>query len=378
MLLSAVSLCFFISLLTFSLPSASDVSAQSPTATATPRPPLFPSATPQPTLDYSCNGQQPLGYGSVTPDPFWLMNCSQCLTPVFPTGTPQPESTFTYSMTQTAEAVFSPTPNVTPTSIPESYSEISCGSGYFQCTQITPYHIQLIPITQLYVSQTYHNIVDDIEVKMYVHVTVHFDAGIFTYNGGVGGYPPKGATPIDISTGEQYVYPDQYTVDGSGNAKYWYVPAGEYSFVINEGIDFFEVNSEGGGTTAYVSAYGITVDIYSYPVDTGTPTPTPTPVLGYCQSILPVSGDENLDVCEEGIFCMPDVSLGDSYCPIDIPSRTIPLSLFGFDDVEIPSISVCFTAVYFGSVTAWGVVIDIDWIVYVMAGALILRMIIWS
>jgi hypothetical protein len=371
---SAVLLCCFIFPLILLLHSENNIaSAQVPTQTATPRPPLFPSATPQPTLDYSCNGQQPTGYGTVTPDAFWSMNCSQCLTPISPTGTPQPESTFTYAMTQTAQVV-TPTSTIapTPTATPTNLEPIYCGAGFFHCEQITMYHIRITSPNTQWIGYTSHGVTYD--GIGYVVVTVSDNGlglGVQTYD--FHSTPPKPVTATDVALGQYFLYDSYFFIDNDGG-KHWQIHAGIYEFTINFANTLgFELSNEGGGTNAVVIANTIIVDIYSYPPNLTIPTPTPTASLGYCDAIIPDTTNDDVDICAEGIFCLPDVTIGNTHCPIDFDSINIPLSVFGFTDVNIPSISVCFVQLYFGTITAWGVEIDIDWIVYVMAASWILH-----
>jgi hypothetical protein len=88
--ITAVIILAVITLATVNLPvSAQDPTPQmegtpEPNLTDTPTPtfePMVKTSTPRPTEDNTCPGYQPIGWGQITPDPRWLDNCRNCITP---------------------------------------------------------------------------------------------------------------------------------------------------------------------------------------------------------------------------------------------------------------------------------------------------------
>lgn len=388
----AVLLCSFIFLPYFSPLPESKVTAQEPTATYQP---LFPTSTPVPTQNYDCpEGQQPQGWGTVTPDASWYINCSQCVTPIVETGTPYPQSTFTVGMTQTAQAVTTVTPTATLTPVvTATATSTGCGEsiicngvtgGSGTCTQLDACTL-LFDLSWSDNSHPYNTafgnlVAADGLLNSGTPVYVFYDDFTLT----VSNYQTSDRyidfwRSLSLGWNHTQVLND-YLIPAMGTVN---IAVPELAFPFTSTTTHQNGFGVGGyGARWATVSVSMNLSTLSMPITVSTRpiqmTPAPTPVVtatpsGYCASVLPAVGSE--DPCENGVFCMPDVRIGSKICPVNLSSVTVPLSLLGFNDVTIPSLRICFQEIQFGSMVVWGQDIDIDYIVFVMAGAAIVRMI---
>lgn len=383
--LLALLLCSFIFLLSLSPVSARELLqvTNTPQPPDTPTPtyaPLWPSATPEPTQDLSCPGVQPEGWGTVTPDPYWYLTCSECITPQFETTTPEPVSTFVWNMTQTAQAMATgtPTPAATVTAQPTvpvgftlTYTGDSggCTSGpYVTCSRSVSCAQDgmggyICDITYLFgddmtnmgsnftLNLNWTTGVFDTPVSLYYRLT---GFGVFTSY--------SNADIVDM----QFSGSPDITIQGDSGV--WNLPAQPEPYQ----AFYLKFSRVTGASELFVGSASMRLELSPLPIGVPTPTPEPTPISSYCASV-DAEGDEDLS----DYFDIPTVRIGQAQC-FGIDAVNIPLGWLGFDDVYIPGVQVCLIPVFFGKLVAWGMEIDLDYIGYVAAGAMVLRMILRS
>ena len=378
-LILTLGLSFFF--LLFPLPSSPVLraSAQEPSVTPITFVPLFPSSTPEPTKDLTCPGVQPSGYGTLTPDPYWLLNCSPCLTNVpHSTASPFPVSTFMIPLTQTAQAGITPTITATQTvtAIPTSAVGLSCAtSAGGTCSQInsntvggTFNHVSngtskasylgINPVpsgTPLYVRFSMINMIYD-----NYYIQRNWSGYISYSNTGPATLEINpNNIPLLVGHNSLLLYNKQYVINPS-NAS---LGTTYYVYLTHSGIQ--GTYTQDVTYTVYVSTDGF----YSDATPTPTPTVTPTP-SGYCSSIV---GTDALGIDSE--FALPVPVLGAKTCPVNYGGNDVPLfGLFGLPDVHIPSIQVCFQDITFGILKYYGMDIDVDYLAYILAAAVIVSM----
>jgi hypothetical protein len=316
----------------------------------------------------TCSGEQPAGWGAVTPDMTWYLNCSNCITPDgLETSTPAVIGTPPPAGTGTPAVTITPTPSfylICGTgNIGGTCSEVALGviGGSFQYLDDTsqPYnsggaqahlHIQGSPNlpanTVLYV--TFYS------ATWTVNSFYGVDRLVDTYLSAGGGYQ------VD----DDLLLSEYGSVSSSLPAPYYYQATTGLSNIYT-GVTFWAYANRSGSLGSY-SGSG-TFEVY---VSTdGYYTPE-VPSTSYCGEVVPAGGE---DPCEIGAFCLPSPGTGATSCPVDIPSVTIPLGVLGFDDIVIPYFRICFTEIHFGSMIVWGILIDLDYIAYIIAAAAVVK-----
>jgi hypothetical protein len=319
-----------------------------------------------------------------------MLYCQNCVTPIATgTGIPgTPVSTFMVPLTQTAQALVTPssTPTASPTVTPTQSAcvPITCGNilnGSGTCTQLDTCTIR---------------------------ANIEWSTSYRPYSSGsITALPVSG---IFTSGQPMYIRYDEYTLQIANNYSaskaidYWYsifpgfnhtqglddyfVSAFSTAFVQVPRLDyiFYTGGQQQNGLTASIyanrwattsvnftlSAVDMPIYISSLPFPSGTPTPSPIPTsLSYCSTVLPDSGGDDIS----GEFQLPVPMLGAIHCPVNFPGLTIPLyNVLNLPDFQIPHVKICFQEVTFGSLRYFGVDIELDYIAYVLAVALVISM----
>ena len=363
-LLGSWAVLFSFSLFQPSLSQALGTDIQQATGTpippsATNRPPLFPSSTPAPTLDYSCNGTQPVGWGTVTPDPYWLLNCETCVTR-FPTPT-------VTSLPPTLVVTGTPA-TATATVLPDGltyYRTLYFGNGCLDpVSQCEPYYDGLMctwsGVTNNGSGNNCSFKLDFYDsrgpaVRQYYMVVDAVADGQYGYSGpSVAFFPPSDfAIPgSPSSTGLGAVHLERFGTIGN------YADYQEFA------IDWFN----------YLNYASFSGTLYIQP---GEVVPTPMPDLpGYCGDVLPdTTGGSGEDPCVAGIMCLPEPTTGDKSC-FGISEFSIPIGVLGIDTIGTPGVNICFQEIYFGKMIMWGMEIDLDYMALVFAAVALVR--IWT
>ena len=97
----------------------------------------------------------------------------------------------------------------------------------------------------------------------------------------------------------------------------------------------------------------------------------------YCSSVQAEgTGTEG----DEDTFQLPGINIGVADC-VTVAGITVPLdwtdTLFGtgWEDWNLPGMQICFTPIDFGTLTLFGITIDLDLIALGMAGVVLIRLI---
>lgn len=397
MLIRLLLLLCCIFLLTFSPVLGIDhASAQDPTSTDTPsdtptptNAPIFTDPTLVPTGHYVCTGNQPIGWGTVTPDPYWLMQCGMCITPDSSdffgdnpfdiTSTPDPNITPTVTPTITAtpqndllDAALRvggmPVPIEIPTNEFRTTTSDLLTYGQIGGINITDTAPQYTPITGSIKLEIAYNLVD--------HVGTTYGEGIKLIV-----FPPNSSglvlncisgscsSFIDTDSQAKQVWIVNTISGGSGTETLIF----EFSYAPKYGhsIGFmFQIDAGKGSTFSGTYTYtGQGSEFF-------TIDPTPTPVYSDCSTVDPADGSSGDD---DG-FSLPDIGLGWGRCltlggwniGLEWAQAFIPTLPDGW---EVPGIEICFVPIEFGSLNLFGLGVDLDLIAAVMAGVLIIRII---
>ncbi len=348
--------------------------------------PLIKTSTPMPTLNTNCNGYQPSGWGTVTPNAFWLQNCGHCVTstPFYkwpeytpmpwetarPTGTPLP--TFTPTPVVGVELAYRPAtgncPVVNP-ALPET--DIVCNS--FNTHSYTSWPSPNI----VFQSQSFNKktkiglmavIKGTIKDRPGYNETVEFcyrnsSAGnIIVKSSGVG---QEFTETLPVST--SYTCKNLQTFTAGGTLDKMVIMDVDILNTNQTGTDFdfkFTFGNNGSGSQ-------ITQNLF-YWKDGGLSTPIVFD--GFCGTVN--GGMQTLN--PDDIFGLPKIEVGWARC-FQLGGWTIPLQwvqtvFTGFPESwTLPGIEFCFKPLTFGTMSILGIKIDLDFIAAAMAAVLLFR-----
>jgi hypothetical protein len=398
----------------------SPVYAQEPTPTPQTWQPLFSTPTPAGSKNYVCPGSQPVGWGTVTPDPTWLLFCAQCITPTPAQlqATPTQQNTPSVCGFGTPEAT---RPAVTGT--PDPWQDFCGDCDYPDCESYYPTpdplaptaeptpqvkHLYLSPARYGYWSHSYVDASgsfywpssttfgvldkancggDDLTAAYYTswQVTTTDLAGdlagsIGTYFGEIK-FWGSGSWTRGVCWDKAYSYNlDGYPNGGWGRACEDLGLSVQTEFNnnnVNDGSVAAKYNwyQRSAGTVAYTQyrvCWGDEEGVY--PAD---PTPTPDP-NDFCSEVLP-------NVQSEDYFgqMLPVIQTGVPWCGLSLPTITMPLDwlsnvgqLINIDlpeGIYIPGIEICFVPIEFGTLYILGVAVDLDWMSFIVGLVAALR-----
>lgn len=338
------------------------------TITATFRP-MFPTETPIPTKNYTCPTGQPSGAGTVTPSVYWQLQCAPCLDQAVATTTPFPVSTFMIPLTQTQQALVTPSVTPTGTSLPPTVAPSENIGFYFTtycygnnnsgttCTLSNnnrTLHITTVGQYNPYGQEVDFRVAISPRVSLSVSPKLYYSANI------AGSTAPSQRIGYNVSHGGGYVTGTSSTYTTTHSM--W----GQF----DENI---VVVYENYPTNVWDS---MSIDLWVYldnpavPTMTPVPSPTSTP-SGYCGSIIGTTsyGDGG------GDFTLPVVTRGAISCPVSFDRITVPLyGVFGLPDITIPGVHICFEEVDFGTFLYYGVSINMNMLALIAAAGLVVTM----
>lgn len=373
-----------------------DVYAQTETPTDTPLPSptptyekLFKTSTPKPTLNLNCPGLQPVGWGTVTPDPYWLSNCYSCITQtplspwLFETSTPWPSPTINQTM-----VTYTPFPSPTATIGPHYYvgSEVydlyvdvlaNCNDGQWNCDN----HIDIDSDRNIYgalywideLNQgPFHLAFGGEDSTAYVHL-IEGSANLITITYGcIADYNSLGG-PTELCNLVAPSFPVFQAKPG-----------------VKNGTDVSISANFGGGVNPYNPPKSAHVHfkfqlIYYGLGPTLTPTSTPDYHSDYCNVV------DDIDSGSGGgnpfIGILPEPEIGPGQC-IEINDFTIGLDwvasvgeMVGVElpgQLSFPGLKICVRPLIIGNLTILDIVINLDWFITIMGGVLIIRLILRS
>jgi hypothetical protein len=340
----------------------------------------------QPTKDLTCIGEQPLGWGTVTPDGYWANQCVACITPIGLTGTPLPVPTFMIPLTQTQAAVDNLTATVTP------LPSVTYTPGPFVSPTASP-----IPEGGMGCIQDANSICTSLDGGRHLHwewdlynndyhpaVVLRYALPSYSWLGRTGRLIVNGQVSILDDSNILNNYEKKYRYFSNGISEQWdiTVSGNTYdlsidtpatflgTYYLTVAVLFYNKYADYASTKGFADLYAPYVSV---PLPSPTPTPTSTPSGAYCASVVPAS-----DLSDNG-FLLPVPGLGALTCPIDFAPVTVPLfGMFGWDDIQTSAVKICVQEITFGHLLYYGLDFDLDYISYIIAAAAILRMILRS
>ncbi len=364
--------------------SAAELFQTTNTPTATWEP-LIKTATPQPPRDYSCPEGLPIGWGMVTPGALWSSGCGPCMqtltprptsTPFWPSATPDPLVSATPTLAAGSNPwVFEFVPNLDSLTFPVTGSPATGAAN-------TPLFGDSGWVVGLVISASESNGFNNERYAL-------FDsAGSYGFGASNAGTALVFVSNDRISPevfeavfGDLQTYFD-YQVDFRDNT------SGLQSAVIKPGEAIFDLADWEAGLPAQYP-----FDLWTYRVNSFV-TRTIT-LLGY----ITIPGDA-LVVSTPATYCAEVNGLGGSAEPFDfgldlpqiligpaacygISGFSVPtgiLALLGIEveNFEVPTIQICFRPISFQPLSLFGISIDIDYMIFIVAAVLGIRWVLRS
>jgi len=353
--------------------------------------PLYVTQTPSNSDNYNCPDGQPSGFGTVTPNPQWLLHCGQCLTP-------EPSD---YWPTDEPSGTVTPEPTEVPEGFPDddlpTLRSVASEAYYKDDNPSIIYEIFLEDTEFRSDHDGYYYMQPEAATETVQNIAGYY----YAYHEGRGSAYEGFVQSIRVNLGGMVAFGDctftwsddlgnswEHTL-GYGQTQYetimdWSMVStfeGEFNYVLeihyedtgnrlfSEGckVDFDYTsratgdNSENWNTIIWNRGY------YQVPQD-----------VGMCAEINGEGEGEELP--DDDIFSLPEILVGNMSC-FSIGGFNIPLgwleTLFGVsaENIAIPSIEICFVPLIFGSLNLFGLGINMDLIASAMAGILLIRII---
>lgn len=379
---------------------------------------LWNTPTPKPTNYYTCNvDKNPTGYGTYTPDAYWLDKCQACITrtPLYtwPTSTPAPWET--PQPTNTPASTSTPAPTATP-----NYSYISA--------KITTYNVGSPAPSMTYSSW---EMTDNTYIPNSKNYTDYHN--FYTENGvikatGTSGYDIYIVADTNSSFPADGAYEDHYfqiknencgasTITMANDS--YFSPGQTFNFRASAVTTWYWWQGVSGARSLTWGSKPIKFTVHCaasatddkndltfkwYYGDVGwsgqtrseqsrilvqrggfrpasTPVPTATPNNSYCSAVIPQAQSQDVS----SYFALPVPTLGWSQC-VGFGGFLVPLGWVGsigeligatwtINDINFPQFSVCFRAIRFGSLNLFGINISLDILATVMAAVVAIRII---
>lgn len=383
-------------------PFVTDAFAQEPTPTDPVWNPLYPTETAAPTTNYECPPDDPAGWGTVTPDPYWMIQCGQCAelndyatsTPL-PTNTPWP--TPTHDGTGTPYPTEMPYPDQFYSYEPEfeyvTYDSPNDGdngiSAYLHWTVPQEYRDRYFELVGVRVEINFSTC--DKWMGFGVDSSLPEYADHFWYWGsvmycgtGVRNYylnysPMSPEAEYQMPYDQQEMWQWYVTGDIAGDMPTpinwvnpsWPYAAGHFKDALFESGDL-KLYITHGGRSGHVYTVDNVEMVFYGTEPTGIATPTPY-AGGYCESVVPEgsAGDPGIE--------LPIITVTDPTC-LPIGGQTVDLSVLnlipGVDDlgqISIPGFQVCYQYISFGSLDLFGMTVDLDLLAFTIGAIALLR-----
>ena len=360
--------------------------------------PLFPTGTTIPTLDVRCPEVTPYGLGTVTPSTNWLYECGDCLLQLTPTSTPAiltlagtceeyygvddvPENCVTGAdgMTcicndQTLLPTATPTITSTPVYNPEYWIEnlgtwtTTCvsGSGWQDCGYYK-YLAEGRPTDNVAVA---FRIVNS-RITSQTDNNTFWDVGSGDEASGIVSQNYTGT----LKGGLTYCI-DNNLVTGDGCAQFGYTAQSSYKINLKPIMFAQKYTRYKGSATGTID--NIMIMWYGTRPDYVAPTPTVEPGSGYCDYVR----DGNGEITQDDLFELPVIKTSAGACQqifgwhisMDWATGVIgELIDWEISDIDIPGFILCFQPVQFGTLTIFGVSVNLDLLALVMGAVAAIR-----
>jgi hypothetical protein len=337
-----------------------------------------PSVTPTDS-NFACPVGTPAGWGTYTPSPLWLVQCSGCSVVVTPTVADPPTSTTVPTFVSTQAAMtgtaqfLTGTPTVTQTvtqtvtATVAAYPSLTCAQIFpatITCTQIDDHTILYGGVagnTAPYTQGVGFQYTTSAAAPGLINAVFNI---VGTNNAVIRHYPTSSAQSFEIwqrgpSTNRWLLnLTADHTVE-AGSVGVETVPNGSYSFsytaVAGSGELYWNVlymstrqyfwnasiiGGTGGSTLLLSTAPLLSLTPTVTPTVTGAPTVTATPPFdtGYCASVAPLT----------------DVFGFDLFVPDGAPNCDMGWDEFGVGEYVIPAVQICFQPSQIGVITLFG------------------------
>jgi len=346
----------------------------------TPTPTNYPIyVTPTPVSDsFECPEGDPVGWGTVTPSARWMVNCGQC-------------ASGTYYEWPTLDPNIWGTPVVTNTSEPiKQYSDVTV-VNYYNASDgvpegsLEPVHYEQINVQGRHLSfpswvvrsasPGYYKI----SLRYEYHVQANNVWGTQIYMASTNGE----AMPITVTFVEGEHQGEQVVINPNTNTTFTIAsgPPGLW-----DGYFIIEVEvPQGKGANAWDFQFGARAttgfyDLITFKTDLWFQNSIwrglDLPVDSYCSTVEETyPGDE-----EDEPFQLPGINVGVADC-VTMVGITVPLdwtdTVFatGWEDWVLPDFEICFVPIDFGSLSIFGISVDLDLMALGMAGVVLIRLI---
>ncbi len=335
--------------------------------------PLFPTRTPAPPVVYDCPEDDPLGWGTVTPDADWLLQCGSCAQSAYPT--------VDYGIGTPGWTPVSPFPTHTPTPVATATAYVGNFTGWYitacsNCGLTLPYYWTM---SQGAVTGYLSNPSDQVSFASQQKC-----GGIGT-NCGVNDKATYitmtcsgnwvSSWPLDAPYGyfeikSRYTLVDSVTVPCggglSGGCSITYSDVLPAAWLDDGRIaPVFNIQNNGSkiGGNYYCT--------YQYDIQPLTqPTPTVAPTSdSYCNVVN--NGQPHEEDDPNAMLPIPYVGLGTC---AGIPAFSVGPIGEAIPELTFPGMQICFLPIQFGDIDLYGLTIDLDYLALAMAAIALLRL----
>lgn len=340
--------------------------------------PLFVTPTPRPSYSYDCPpGQNPYGWGEVTPNPVWSFRCMKCVTPI-------PSDSFGENPLGTAVPTIAPTPSWQNPDL-NVYFRYWGDVLHEPAPPDTPFTIDTNTSLDFLFFADGNRFYGDHPNAVY---KIGFELNSIidhqnSYNMGL-----TNRTELTFHCGAEYcrMYDENHSLIydlGYNQHVHEYLdpnPSGEQTKITKYDVEFqnklssdqsFDVSAyttyDWTWVRTYYQFYWSNFTVWNQPVNPGT----------YCGQ---VNGGESGGLTDEQIF---------SWIPRVGEATCITIGGFGFDfgflrtllpyltieDPYVPGTQLCFKPIIFGNLMIFGMSIDMDLLAISMMGVTLIRII---
>lgn len=346
---------------------------------------LYKTGTPRPAEHFECPQGSIAGWGTVTPNPLWLSNCSRCL----PTAVTTPIPGYTSvapTPTGGGGSVTSVPATITPTPGNQTTTQIS--SAYNGMYPNLPDHTKKsFPATwgqsENQYTDAWSNYGFDLRFKLWGSsnqeiqcgapaVTLYLNAVIILSQA-------HGWSPITQDLKFMYWQCPggnevRNTIQTDSNGATFTITITDLPLTVNpfDSTDFGIVFSR-ASTGYYFQIQSLTLSLNPM----SAPTPVPTVSGSSCYGVNGTGTNEGEG--NSGVV-LPTPRLGPSSC-FTVSSFSLNTSAiswipgFDYETLTFPGLSVCFRAIEFGELNFLGVNVDLDVLALVMGVVVVLRFI---
>jgi len=320
--------------------------------------PLHKTPTPGPTNNYECPNTTPIGYGVVTPDIQWSINCEHCLIeltpqPTLPGGTP----------------TVGPTSSPTPTNYPDHVTLSHDLPGMNPIIYYPPFPVDFESYWDGYS-------IRGADLYTYQHCgpgneVCYQDQGFYFKTHcewGWSDWYPKQSTAQILYISDSVLLGGAYTDCGFGTSGY--CEADTEGYFSAEQLVVGRLRFVVAWTEPQIATHiGCHIEVSMTPFE----EPEPTPVNSYCSTVPDGSGSN-----EEFGVGLPIIRVGPTTCAgigsFELDLTSVPMLGEWLGIISFPGFEVCVAPLTFGTMEFLGMSFDLDFIAIIMAAVMLYRM----